>query len=886
MQRAKREAQQRTTASLTGRRHGPSIAVSSSMAANESISAPLPVKLEPVSVPIPLASEIPPSVQKTWRHPDELPFITDAETWDDMAIARFIRASALSVPSRPAKTTEAWIIVRCADGREVSLPRGYCIPLLWVSKFLWLSAKIVLSTPGDWALERFDLLHVARLIDTLVCSARAAIDGGGIDRSWRCAAFDRALWRYWHKWLVMRDEYVEDFWNEFGEGDFEPDVLKQGWPQWVLKGHKGFALTKTEVNNGITEAEFVRGFVLDESSGRIAWVQENASAGQADVPLALPAAADESVFEQSPSTSLPVTTTSTSVGKPKPSASTTTSTPDAKPKPSVPGTTSTSTAKPKPSAPATTSTAKPKPKPKGKATFKSESASNFISKSTSAAPASPTEQGPPLTIRIPAVEKPIDAVGRPSRKRKSSTSVAPEAPPRKKLSLASAEVPILDSDKAPTPMATAAMQRDALSASAPVHGSVSLAALVSRIPLGGGRHRAHRQSDAFADASISHGGRRVSQPDVRSTAPLAVEQTVRMQTGREIVPSPRPSTEMRDASAPNVQGANAEVVPPLPTGKTGCAPFRGHPTDVFKHLLREQSAKSRESSMGAGSLGVNARELDAEREDQREAQGKNEDNMMDGKFDPDVTLEESDLGEDLQLFYPESSPVQTRPQLRPFTRESGATSRASSPSESCSSSSRSPSPRIPSMSSARFSPSTPVSPDPPPTSALFSLTSASASTAIARSSNAHQLASTSYHHLAVRSSASTSTALQLSPRAPLRLLPGGPFAELSSESNAHIIERFAQSYGDLRAEVSMLRAQLRAIPTATGQLETRVRRLEIASQNPSPHLTLSSSSNGSASPIEESLFQSNSAHRHPLQHLISGGEVEMDVDSGLPERTI
>ncbi|KAJ7662601.1 hypothetical protein DFH06DRAFT_1190420, partial [Mycena polygramma] len=247
---------------------------------------------------------------------------------------------------------------------------------------------------------------------------------------------------------------------------------------------------------------------------------------------------------------------------------------------------------------------------------------------------------------------------------------------------------------------------------------------------------------------------------------------------------------------------------------------------------------------------------------------------MEGIFDPDVTLEESDLGEDLQLLYPESSPVQTRAQLQ-CARASGAMSRSPSPSESCSSSSRSPSLRIPSMSSARFSsPSAQVSPNPPPTSALFSFTSAS--TAIAKSLNAPQLASTSYHQLAVSSSASTPTTLQL-PRAPLRLLPGSPIAELSSESNAHIIERFAQSYGELRAEVSMLRAQLRAVPNATGQLEERVRRLEIASQNPSPHLTLNSSSNRSAPPIEESLFQSNAAHRHPLQHLISGGDDEMDV---------
>ncbi|KAJ7633871.1 hypothetical protein DFH06DRAFT_687043 [Mycena polygramma] len=561
IQRPKREAQQRTTASLPGRCNGHRIA-STSNAANESISA---------SDPFPHAPPIAAPLEVTWRHPDELSFITDAETWDRMAIARFIRASAISVPPRPAKTTEAWILVRCADGSEVSLPRGYRIPLLWVSKFLWLSVQLVLSTPGEWALKRFDVLHVARLIDTLVSGARAAIDGGGIDKHWRCGAFDRALWRYWHRWLVMRDESVEAFWNEFGEGVFEPDVLKQGWAQWVIRGSHGFPLTKDEVNNGLSEAEFVHGFVLDEKSGRIAWVRENTSAGQADVPLVLPAAADESVSGVGTSSRLRpeylliffARGAESEGGCAKSASAKSTST--VKPKPSAPATAkSTSTVKPKPSAQVTTSTttstakAKPKAKPKVKTTSTSTFISTTASASKSATPnvpvpfltpptPNPTESWSPLTIHIPAAEqKPVETGGRPCRKRKPSARAMAGVPPSKK-----------------------------------------------------GRHVS--QSDTIMRVEPASRG---------------VEETLRTQTGREIVP----------------------------------APFRGH-------LI----------------------------------------------FDPDVTLEESDLGEDLQVLYPESSPVQTRTQLQPYTRESGAMPPVPSPNELCSSSSRSPSPRIPSMSSARFS---------------------------------------------------------------------------------------------------------------------------------------------------------------------------------------
>ncbi|KAF8180540.1 hypothetical protein K438DRAFT_1200187 [Mycena galopus ATCC 62051] len=280
VRKGKRDARKHT--SLAGRTISSSPRATASLNTSASISAP--VKLEPTSATIPTSPTIripARAPSNTWRHRDELEFIlATGEQWDDMSIVQFLRTNVLSVLPAPASTGERWIRVRCTDNSEVTLPRGYRIPLLWVLKFLWSSVAIVLHA-NEWNERKFDLLHVARLCATLVSGARAAaaIDNGkgGIDRSWRCAAFDRALRRYWNKWLVMRDDFVRDFWNEFGEEEFEEDVLRLGWGSWVLKGEKGFFLTKAEVANGITADEFMRGFVVDEEKKTFAWVEDSSN---------------------------------------------------------------------------------------------------------------------------------------------------------------------------------------------------------------------------------------------------------------------------------------------------------------------------------------------------------------------------------------------------------------------------------------------------------------------------------------------------------------------------------------------------------------------------------------------------------------------------------
>ncbi|KAK6988643.1 hypothetical protein R3P38DRAFT_3228610 [Favolaschia claudopus] len=381
------------------------------------------------------------TLTSTWRHPAELPYIRSPSTkrddggsgkWDDIAIVRFLVAKAgFSIPPRATSPSEEFFQVHFPGasasssapgvggdggdeagdtngeekkGKIVTLPTPYRLPLLWTAKYLWTSLHLVLTADPaireqEWRETRFEILHLARLIDALVGGAsRRSGDSSSsalpsrkdevgnaerkgeetMDPAWRCPPFDRALRRFWHHWLISRDEFVRDFWREFGEEEFQDgDVLGLGesfflfhgplyflpptrrfaprstfsflllrasfscfrlrafrfrfgiclvshsfssnpfpvsipssaartpfpsllasspnprflisshlilshllllvshllfgfaylsllfraaWPRWVLKGHKGFLLTKAEVSNGITVEGFLRGF--------------------------------------------------------------------------------------------------------------------------------------------------------------------------------------------------------------------------------------------------------------------------------------------------------------------------------------------------------------------------------------------------------------------------------------------------------------------------------------------------------------------------------------------------------------------------------------------------------------------------------------------------
>ncbi|KAJ7676801.1 hypothetical protein DFH06DRAFT_1122101 [Mycena polygramma] len=276
--RKKRDTQTRTSQGLARTAASVRAAAMANINAGGSISAPI-VKREPVPTPMPAAPTKKTAVSsppRNWRHPDELAYIRNpGKTWNDMAIVRFIAANAFSVPPRGTHSMEPWVQVRCANGTDIVLPRGYRLPLLWVAKYQWKSVQLVLTAEQrqtEWDGAKFEILHIARLCAGLLARAKAQWDENGVmERGWRCAQFDRALHRYWHDWLIMRDEFVRDFFREFGEEEYQIDVLKFTWSRWVLKGHKGFTLTAGESADGITAEQFMHGLVINEATNTFEW---------------------------------------------------------------------------------------------------------------------------------------------------------------------------------------------------------------------------------------------------------------------------------------------------------------------------------------------------------------------------------------------------------------------------------------------------------------------------------------------------------------------------------------------------------------------------------------------------------------------------------------
>ncbi|KAF7297152.1 hypothetical protein MIND_00948200 [Mycena indigotica] len=213
-----------------------------------------------------------------WRHVDELEYLTTG--WSDMQLIKYVAASAFTIGPRPDHSAEAFFPVSLRaypDLDEIMLPRQYRSPLLWLGRYLFTSVRLILLADPqilsqEWDRSKYELLYIARLCRTLLESARVHAESSGLDKTWRCPPFDRALRRYWHKWLIQRDEFVRDFWYDFGEEEFEgPDVLKLNWGQWILKGEAGFFITRAEAADGITADQFLDGLAIDEAADSFEW---------------------------------------------------------------------------------------------------------------------------------------------------------------------------------------------------------------------------------------------------------------------------------------------------------------------------------------------------------------------------------------------------------------------------------------------------------------------------------------------------------------------------------------------------------------------------------------------------------------------------------------
>ncbi|KAG7086211.1 hypothetical protein E1B28_002176 [Marasmius oreades] len=234
-----------------------------------------------------LPQQITPKPSYGWQNPAELNYFTPRD-WNDTKIIHHLIAYAFDVPPKSPKNGQPFCQIVSMDGTKTVLPHGYRIPLMFLARFQWLSLKLVLSAANrqlEWEEYKFGILHVSRLCKQLLDSAQAALGAidsdsktgtkakpKGVDRKWRCPTFDRALVRYRLKWFISKPAQVKEFWAEYGEDEYDKDVVGMGWRGWALKGHKGFSLTEGEIQNGISAQQLMQG--LKDRNGQWYWETE------------------------------------------------------------------------------------------------------------------------------------------------------------------------------------------------------------------------------------------------------------------------------------------------------------------------------------------------------------------------------------------------------------------------------------------------------------------------------------------------------------------------------------------------------------------------------------------------------------------------------------
>ncbi|KAK7022142.1 hypothetical protein R3P38DRAFT_1110035 [Favolaschia claudopus] len=226
------------------------------------------------------ATSIPPF--HTWRHHAELDYIGPnhplAGEWTDMRILTFMADNVYSIPSRSADNRQTWVEVKIgpdpAQGKPVTVPRGYRIPLLWLGRVQWDCVKLLLSTAKEqWEALKWDVLHIARLASEFLGKAGREVK---MKRGYRDVMFDRPLCRFNNGWMGSRDEFVWDFYREFRDEEYEDDMLQRRWLQKAVKGIQGFSITEQELQDGISAEDYMRGLELDREKGTFGWVVEDA----------------------------------------------------------------------------------------------------------------------------------------------------------------------------------------------------------------------------------------------------------------------------------------------------------------------------------------------------------------------------------------------------------------------------------------------------------------------------------------------------------------------------------------------------------------------------------------------------------------------------------
>ena len=169
-----------------------------------------------------------PAAPEGWKHPAELQYIRRADWSQDLMIT-YLCQKAFTVPPRQLNTTLSYTeITRSYSGEKIYVPRGYRIPLMFVARFQWESLRLVLNSASEWEEYKFDIIHLSRLCTHFFKQAKSASAENKLSKAWRSPMFDRALIRFYRKWMVSREWSVKKFWEEFEEDEYKLDVLKFG----------------------------------------------------------------------------------------------------------------------------------------------------------------------------------------------------------------------------------------------------------------------------------------------------------------------------------------------------------------------------------------------------------------------------------------------------------------------------------------------------------------------------------------------------------------------------------------------------------------------------------------------------------------------------------
>lgn len=153
-----------------------------------------------------------------------------AKEWSDDELLSHLCAKAFTIPPRDYNPSAPFVYVRMEDGDITTLPHGYRLPLMFITKYQWETTTRTLSLQNRqrWEAVRDEIFHLSRLCHVLFLKARAKAESSGMEKGWRCIIFDRVLTRFYKGWPVSSPAKLEAFISHFGSKEYDKDILKNG----------------------------------------------------------------------------------------------------------------------------------------------------------------------------------------------------------------------------------------------------------------------------------------------------------------------------------------------------------------------------------------------------------------------------------------------------------------------------------------------------------------------------------------------------------------------------------------------------------------------------------------------------------------------------------